>query len=79
MLPVTGPLAVVFADARGDFPPDTDEYRRALGRVYEPIVSGLDNLYAHSKMVFLAWSSDPQLQEERRRLARISHQNSFRK
>ena len=68
MLPVTGPLAVVFADARGVFPPDTDEYRRALGRVYEPIVSGLDNLYAHSKMVFLAWSSDPQLQEERRRL-----------
>ena len=36
--------------------------------MYEPVVSELDKLYAASKIVFIAWPGDPELQEERRRL-----------
>jgi hypothetical protein len=61
-------LAVPFADARGLFRPDTDEYRDALRRVYEPVVFELDRLYAESKVIFLSWPGDPQLEEERKRL-----------
>lgn len=35
-LPVDKALAVAFADAKGIFRPDTEEYRDALRRVYEP-------------------------------------------
>jgi hypothetical protein len=67
-LPVDKALAVSFADGKGIFRADTDEYRDALRRVYEPVVSELDRLYAESKIVFLAWPGDPQLEEERKRL-----------
>jgi len=67
-LPVEKVLAVPFASVKGAFRPDSEEYVDALRRVYEPIVSELDKLYAASKMVFLAWSGDPQLEEERTRL-----------
>jgi hypothetical protein len=66
--PVEKVLAVPFADAKRIFPPDTEEYHDTLRRIYEPIVSELDNLYAQSKMVFLAWPGDPQIEEERKRL-----------
>lgn len=67
-LPVEKVLAVPFASAKGAFRPDSEEYADALRRVYEPVVSELDKLYASSKMVFLAWSDDAELEEERKRL-----------
>jgi hypothetical protein len=67
-LPVDEALAVSFAGAKGVFRPDSEEYAEALRRVYEPIVTELDKLYAGSKMVFLAWPGNPQLEEERQRL-----------
>ena len=67
-LPLVQPLAVPFANSKGVFKAGSDEYLDALQRVYEPIVSGLDKLYAESKIVFLAWPADPQLEEERSRL-----------
>ena len=68
-LPVDKALAVAFADGKGIFIPGTDAYADALRRVYEPIVSELDKLYAQSKVVFLAWPSHPDLEQERDRLA----------
>jgi hypothetical protein len=68
VFPVDKALAVPCADAKGIFRPDSEEYRDALRRVYEPIVSELDKLYATSKIVFLAWPGDPLLEEERQRL-----------
>ena len=67
-LPVEKSLAVPFADARGAFQAGTDAYSDALRKVYEPIVTELDKLYAASKVVFLAWPDDPQMEEERNRL-----------
>lgn len=67
-LPEDKALAVAFANSKDIFRTDTDEYRHALRRVYEPVVSELDKLYAESKMVFLAWPGDPQLEEEWKRL-----------
>ncbi len=67
-LPVEKSLAVPFINARGPFRPDTNEYHDALRRVYEPIASELDRLYAASKMVFLAWPGDEALEAERQRL-----------
>jgi hypothetical protein len=61
-------LAVKFADSVGPFRADTQEYRDGLRRVYEPVVTELDRLYADSKMVFLAWPGDPTLEDERKRL-----------
>ena len=63
-LPVDEALAVLFADAKGIFRADADEYRDALRRVYEPVISELDKLYAESKIVFFAWPGDPELEEE---------------
>jgi hypothetical protein len=67
-LPVEKSLAVPFINPRGPFRPDTDEYHDALRRVYEPIASELDRLYAASKMVFVAWPGEEALEEERKRL-----------
>jgi TIR domain len=67
-LPLPKPLAVPFATAKGPLKPSSEEYKESLRRVYEPIVHELDRLYAQSKMVFLAWPADAQLQEERQRL-----------
>jgi hypothetical protein len=67
-LPLEKALAVLFADARRPFRADTEEYGDALRRVHEPIVSELDKLYAASKMIFLAWPNDTELEEERGRL-----------
>jgi hypothetical protein len=67
-LPVDKALAVPFVNARGPLRPDTDDYHDALRRVYEPIASELDRLYAASKMIFLAWPGDESLEEERKRL-----------
>jgi hypothetical protein len=67
-LPVENSLAIPFADARGAFQAGTDAYLDALRKVYEPIVTELDKLYAASKIVFLAWPDDPQMEEERNRL-----------
>jgi hypothetical protein len=67
-LPVDKSLAVPFINARGPLRPDSDEYQDALRRVYEPIASELDRLYAASKMVFLAWPGEEALEEERKRL-----------
>ena len=64
-LPLPGVMPVEFADARGAFRVGTTEYEDALRRVTDPIVSELDKLYAASKMIFLAWSDDPQLEKER--------------
>jgi len=67
-LPVEKALAVPFADAKDTFRPEREEYRDALRRVYEPVVSELDKLYAASKIVFLAWPGDPLLEDERKGL-----------
>jgi hypothetical protein len=67
-LPVDKALAVPFFDDKGMFRPDNVAYDNALRRVSEPIVSELDKLYAGSKMVFLAWPCDSQLEGERKRL-----------
>ena len=67
-LPIEKALAVSFAGTKGIFRADSEDYEDALRRVYEPIVSELDKLYAASKMVFLAWPGDSQLEEERKRL-----------
>lgn len=67
-LPVEKVVPVPFANDKGIFRADTDEYRDSMRRVYEPVVSELDKLYAESKIVFLAWPGDPQLEEERKRL-----------
>jgi hypothetical protein len=67
-LPVKNSLAIAFADARGAFQAGTDAYGDALRKVYEPVVTELDKLYAASKIVFLAWPDDPEMEEERNRL-----------
>jgi hypothetical protein len=67
-LPVKNSLAIAFADARGAFQAGTDAYGDALRKVYEPVITELDKLYAASKIVFLAWPDDPQMEEERNRL-----------
>ncbi|MEK7755575.1 MAG: toll/interleukin-1 receptor domain-containing protein [Planctomycetota bacterium] len=67
-LPVPGAKAVAFADSKRLFRPGTNKYDNALQSVYEPIVSKLDRLYADSKMIFLAWSDDRELRNERERL-----------
>lgn len=67
-LPVPNVNAVSFSNARGPLRPDGDEYQDAMRKVYEPIACELDKLYAQSKMVFLAWPGDPELEEERKRL-----------
>jgi hypothetical protein len=67
-LPCSKVLAVKFADAKGPFPTGSEAYQDALRLVYEPIVTELDKLYAQSKMVFLAWPGDPELEAERERL-----------
>ncbi|HEX3092963.1 MAG TPA: toll/interleukin-1 receptor domain-containing protein [Candidatus Angelobacter sp.] len=64
-LPVDKALAVPCAGSKGIFSPDTEEYKDALRRVYEPIISELDKLYANSKMIFLAFPGEHQLEEER--------------
>ena len=69
-LPLPDVLAIEFADVKGLlFRDDSGEYQDALMRMCEPIVTGLDSLYAQSKMVFLAWAADPDLERERERLA----------
>ena len=67
-LPLPKSLAVSFVSGMATMKPGTDEYDGALRNVFEPIVHELDKLYALSKMIFLAWPSDPALQEERKRL-----------
>jgi len=67
-LPLPQSLAVPFASAKGPFNPGSEEYRDSLRRVYEPIVHELDRLYAQSKIIFLAWPAEADLQEERERL-----------
>jgi len=67
-LPVEQSLAAPFADAKGTFQAGTDAYGEALRRVYEPIVTELDRLYAASKIVYLAWPGDPKMEEERNQL-----------
>jgi len=67
-LPLPGALAIEFANGKGVLRPGTSEYDEAMRRVCEPIVSELDKLYAESKMIFLAWSDDPELEKERERL-----------
>ena len=57
-----------FASGKDLLKAGTDEFKDALRRVYEPIVHELDKLYARSKMVFLAWPAEPELQEESARL-----------
>jgi hypothetical protein len=68
VLPLQEVLAVEFANASGPFRNDSGEFKDALMRVCEPIVTELDRLYAQSKMIFLAWSVDPDLERERERL-----------
>ncbi|HVO81616.1 MAG TPA: toll/interleukin-1 receptor domain-containing protein [Terriglobales bacterium] len=68
LLPLPQSLAVAFATAKGPFNPGSEEYKDSLRRVYEPIVHELDKLYAQSKMVFLAWPADADLQKERAHL-----------
>jgi TIR domain len=67
-LPRDDVQAVRFAGKNGPFRAGTDDYRDALRRVYEPIVTELDRLYAESKMVFLAWPGDRNLREDRKQL-----------
>lgn len=67
-LPVPNVNAVSFNNGRRPLRPDGDDYQDALRKVYEPIACELDKLYAESKMVFLAWPGDPELEEERKRL-----------
>jgi TIR domain len=67
-LPLPKRLAVPFANSRGLFDPNSDDFRDSLRRVYEPIVQELDRLYAQSKIIFLAWPAATDLQEERKRL-----------
>jgi len=67
-LPIGDAKAVEFADSKRAFVPGTNEYSNALLSVYEPIVDKLDKLYAASKMIFLAWSDDPELENEREHL-----------
>lgn len=67
-LPLPQSLAVPFASAKGPFNPGSEEYRDSLRRVYEPIVHELDRLYAQSKIIFLAWPAEADLQKERNHL-----------
>lgn len=67
-LPVEKSLAIAFADKTGLLRAGSSEYEDALRRIYEPVVTELDRLYAASKIVFLAWPSEPGLQDERERL-----------
>ena len=67
-LPLKNSLAVPFATSNEPFSPGSNEYRDSLRRVYEPIVHELDRLYAQSKMVFLAWPADKEMQDERSNL-----------
>ena len=77
-LPVDKVLAVPFVGAKGAFQANSGEYTDALRQVYEPIVSELDKLYAKSKLVFLAWPSDPKLKEERKSLKSELEGRQFR-
>jgi len=67
-LPLPKSLAVTFASTKGPFNPGSEGYKDSLRSVYEPIVHELDKLYAHSKMVFLGWPDEADLQQERERL-----------
>jgi hypothetical protein len=67
-LPLPKSLAVPFAIAQGPLDPGSEEYKDRLQRVYEPIVHELDKAYAKSKMIFLAWPSEEDVQEERARV-----------
>lgn len=67
-LPLPKSLAVPFAIAKGALDPGSEEYKDRLQRVYEPIVHELDKAYAESKMIFLAWPGEEDVQEERAQL-----------
>jgi hypothetical protein len=66
--PVEKVLFVPFANKKGAFRADAAEYEDALRRIYEPVVTELDRMYADSKLVFLAWPGDPALEKDRERL-----------
>ena len=65
---MSGALSVEFCNERRPFRPETAESEDALLQACEPIIAGLDQLYAHSKMIFLAWPGDAGLRKERERL-----------
>jgi hypothetical protein len=67
-LPLPQSLAVIFSSGKDLLKAGTDEFKHSLRRVYEPIVHELDKLYAQSKMIYLAWPTAPELQQERARL-----------
>src|SRR5215471_126211 len=67
-LPLPKSLAVPFAIAKGPLDPGSEEYKNHLQRVYEPIVDDLDKSYAKSKIIFLAWPGEEDVQEERAQL-----------
>lgn len=67
-LPLPKALAVAFSGEGGAFDLSSQEFKDSLRRVYEPVVSELDRLFAQSKLTFLAFPADSELQAERDRL-----------